>query len=185
MRYANSAIMYSRATERLHSAQAYQQNQYEHSQSHREQKWQEESQDIGKNCLKILKWLTWGGGTDIHPLHQLSEIYHLWDMFKRYGPLPFNLCVNQALKFLVGGSTSGGSNMQQMEQECQSVRTPSRNTLRHSGSNTGSCVPCEEVHTVIQLLWMKDISSLEFHYQSTKSIWWRRNGSAACQKMAE
>lgn len=59
---------------------------------------------------------TVGGGTDIHPLHQLSEIYHLLDMFIRYGPLPFNLCVNQALKLLVGGSTSGGSNMQQMEQ---------------------------------------------------------------------
>jgi hypothetical protein len=94
----------------------------------------------------------------------------------------------QALQFLVGGNTSGGSNTQQMEQESvsQLIRTPSRNKLRYSGMNIGNYAPCEEVHTVIQFfLNGRHSPPLEFHYQLTKSIWWWHNGSAARQKMPD
>lgn len=38
---------------------------------------------------------------DTNPLHQLTEICQLKDMYNKYGPLPCNFCDNQALKFLV------------------------------------------------------------------------------------
>ena len=41
---------------------------------------------------------------DINPLHQLTEIFQLKDMYNKYGPLPCNFCDNQTCINYVMGS---------------------------------------------------------------------------------